>query len=178
MLRHADNIIARAVREHILHHFIGHHIGLTEELDEEHNTALLGVEMQFLGLDINVGGQDIVQHHILDKGALVVLFIVQILDVGKRNGKQAGNHIRLGVLAFHKSDILALGSVGQRAVGTATGYDHVGGIRHLIPDALTNLPNLDKLGTGDNHAGLVDYADDPTANGILHLVDDTLKQSV
>ena len=73
---------------------------------------------------------------------------------------------------FSKSDILALGSVGQRAVGATTGHDHVGGIRHLIPDALTNLPNLDKLGTRDNHAGLVDYADDPTANGILHLVDD------
>ena len=73
-LANADYIIARLVREHILKHFKWHHIGFSVELDKQHYAIFLGIEMQFLGLDINIARQDIVKDDIFDKRTLVVLW--------------------------------------------------------------------------------------------------------
>ena len=49
MLAHADYVVTGLVGEHILQHFKGHHLGLSEELDQEYHSGLLGVEVKLLG---------------------------------------------------------------------------------------------------------------------------------
>ena len=177
MLAYGDHVVLGLIREHVLQHFKGHHIGLAVELDQEDDSALLGVEVQLLGLDIDIAGQNIVQDDILDKGTLVILLIVQILDIAKRNGQQLGHLFSHLVLTLNEYNVLCLGTAADRTVSITGGGHHVGGISKLIANALLDLADLDKLGASNNDAVFVNDADH-AIDRILHLVNHTLEQSV
>ena len=85
VLTNRDHVILGLIREHVLQHLKGHHIGLAVELDQEDDSALLGVEVQLLGLDVNIAGENVVENDVLDERALVVLFVVEALDISEED---------------------------------------------------------------------------------------------
>ena len=85
MLTYADNVVLGLVGEHVLEHLEGHNVCLAEKLDEEYYSRLLCSEMELLGFNINVAGENVVKNDILDEESLVVFLVVEILDVGERN---------------------------------------------------------------------------------------------
>ena len=44
--------------------------------------------MQLTGLGVDIAGQDVVQHHVLDEVGFVELFIVVLLDALQTDGEQ------------------------------------------------------------------------------------------
>ncbi len=177
LLPGGDDVVLVLVREDILDHVKGQHVGLGVELDQEYHPGLLGVEAQLLGLDVDVAGENVVQDDVFDEGALVVLFIVQILDVGKGYGQHRRDLFRELVLPFDEYDILPLGTGADGLVGVAAGGNSVGGVGQLIPHALSHFSDFNKLAACDDDAVVIDHADH-AVHSISHLVNDSLKQTI
>ena len=133
--------------------------------------------MQFARLGIDVAGQDVVQHHILDEVGLVELFVVILLDAlqadGQHGCKPAGNL----VVAFHEHSIIVVLGAGELLVGVAIVDKAVACGQTLRHKALAHLADQVQLRAGNNSAGLIHHADHPV-DRVFHLVDHALKYSI
>ena len=174
MLAHADDIILGFVREHILQHFKGHHVGLAVKFNQKHNPHFLGVEMQFLTLDIDIAGKDVIQNDVFDERALVVFFIVKVLDVAQRNGQHFGHFVGHFVFTLDKDNVLRFVSAGERTIGIAAADDAFAGEGKFVTDTLTHFADPNQFGAGNDNAVFIDDTDD-AVDRVLHLVDHTLE---
>ena len=52
----------------------------------EHHAGNIGGKVQLTGLGVDIAGQDVVQHHVLDEVGFVELFIVVLLDALQADG--------------------------------------------------------------------------------------------
>ena len=165
------------VGEHVLRDLVGQHVGLAAELDKEDHTALLRVEAELLALDVNITLQNVVENDIFDEGALVILFIIQVFDIGKRNGNERRGACRRLVVALHKHDLIEFGALTDCPVCIPVQHDRVARIGHLLANADARLADLGKLTASDHNAALIDHADH-TVGCVPHLMDHTLIQSI
>ena len=177
VLANADNVVLALIGEHILEHFKGHYVGLTEELDKENDSALLVAEMKLLGFNIDIAGKDVVENDILDEESLIVLFVVKVLDIAERYSQKLTHLLSHLILALHEYDVLVLGANRERTVGITAGNGNIGRIGKLVANTLLDLTDLYKISTRDNYAILINNTDH-TVNRGLHLMNYVLKQSV
>ena len=90
-----NDVILVLVRENVLNHIEGENIGLGVELNQEDHAGFFRVEAKFLRLDVDVAGENVVENDVLDERTLIVLFIVEILDVGERHCENGGDLFRV-----------------------------------------------------------------------------------
>ena len=173
-LANADDIIARLVREHILKHLKGHHVGLAAEFDKQHDAIFLGVEVKLLGLDVNIARQDIVKDDILDKRALVIFLVVKLLYVGKRDRQHLGQHLSHFILALNENGVFGFHIIADRTVGIAALAYHIRRVKQIVAQTGHKLSYSHKLRTGNNVIGFINYSY-CAVNGIFHLMNYTLK---
>ena len=133
--------------------------------------------MQLPRLGKNIAGQNIIQNNILDEIAAVILFIVVLLDAGERDAEHpahlggqiigAGNEHR--VFGFH------LGAKGF--VGDAVAHKQFAVFPKIDRQKVVRLADLGQVAAGNDGGAFVDHADH-TVNGVPHLIDQSLEQSV
>ena len=152
-------------------------VGFAQEFDQENNTQLVSIEVQLLGFDVDIAGQNIIQDDILYKRALVILFIIEIFDIAERDSQKFGHLLCHLIFTLNEYDIIGLGPVGHRAIGIAATGDNITGIAKLITYTLTDLTNFNKLRARDDNTVFI-YNADNAINRIFHLVNNTLKQPI
>ena len=133
--------------------------------------------MELVALQVDVPGQDVVQDHVLDEVPPVVLLVVVLLDAVEGHRQNAHEFLGLGVVAGHEDGIFRTGPVAEGFVGVLGGLQHLGVREHLGGCLLAHLADLAQLAAGDNDGGLIDHADG-AVDGIPHLMDDPLEQSI
>ena len=96
---------------------------------------------------ISIAEKDlIIQNDILDKGSLIVFFVVEIFDVAERDRKQLGHLLCHLVLALNEYDIFVLLTYTHISVGIALEYHKIGRERKMykLPAMAFELDGLDK----------------------------------
>ena len=172
-----DDEILVLVREQVLQHVVGGDIILLGDLDQHAHPAHVKVEVQLMGFQIDVPGQDVVQDHVLDEVAPVVFLVVVLLDVIQRHGQDAHELGGLRVGALHEHGILRPGLSPEGLEGVPPGEEDLAVGELLRGDPLADLPNPPQLTAGNDHRRLVNDAQRPV-DGIPHLMDDPLKQTI
>ena len=88
------------------HHVVSGDVAAAGDADDEHHPGDVGGEVQLTGLGVDVAGQDVVQHHVLDKVGFVELLVVILLDALQADGQHSGKLARSLVRTFHKNGII------------------------------------------------------------------------
>ena len=133
--------------------------------------------MQLSGFNVNVAGQDVVQHNAFNEVVAVVLFIVVLLDAGKGNGEDgsvAGSHL---VGAFHENGVIRLDVGPEGFVGVAVPDENVVGVAKIRRIVVTAGPDLRQIAAGDDGRRFIDHADH-TVDGVPHLMDNALEKTI
>ena len=133
--------------------------------------------MQLTGLGIDIAGQDIIQHHILDEVGLVELLIVVLLDALQADGQHSGKLTSRLVHTLHEHCIIVMLGAGELLVGVAIAHKAVPCGQALRHKAVTYFPDQVQFRAGNDSAGLIHHADHPV-DRIFHLVDHALKYSI
>ena len=133
--------------------------------------------MKLLALYVNVAGENIVKDYILDKRALVVLFIVKALEIIESNREQKRSLFRRLVLTFNENKILRLRLTSYCAIGIAVIGENSRGVGVFITHVLSGLADSAELTAGNDNAVFIDYTDN-AVDRVLHLMYYPLKQSV
>ena len=172
----AEHKVLLLVGEHILQHIHRRHVGTADLTNQKHGPLYIGGKMQFLGPDVNIARQNVVGDDVLDKGALVVLFLIIGLGAVERHiGHDAQASGRL-VVAVGKHGVIKIRTpAGQRFERLLIHNDN--GVRRTVELDDCVRPFLPDHGsiTARNHITIrVDDADH-AIGGILHLDDDALK---
>ena len=174
-----DHKVALSVREDGLYGIHHCQIRCSHLPEQEHCPICLGGKMQFLCPDINVAQHDIVGDDVLDKGGLVVLFLIIGLGAVEGNRRHGADQLCLLVLAGDKDSVVKLGAPA------AEGLERLaGGHCHFISGAVNGLhnsgpvlPNTGQIIAGNDDTVFVNDANDPICT-LLHLKDNTLEHTV
>ena len=116
----ADNVILVLFGEHILHYVIGHNVGKLGEANEEYGAGNIAVKAKFLCFDINITGENVIQDDVFDKAGFVILFVINCLDVVKRNCKNGSDLVGCLVISLNHNNIFKLCMGADGTVGVVT----------------------------------------------------------
>ena len=75
--------------------------------------------MQLSRLQVDIAGKDVVQNDVLDEVGTVILFVIILLDAGKRNAQQLGVLLGIFISTLYKYSIVVLGAAAKGFVGVA-----------------------------------------------------------
>ena len=165
------------VREQILHHVVRGNIGLVRHFDEHADAADIRVEAQLAALQINVAGQDVIEDNVFDEIAAVILFIVILLDAVQRNSQKADIFCGFRVVAGDEHCVFRARAAAEGFICVVAGNKCSLRCNVFRRYGFRYFADLAELAARDNHGGLVDDAD-RAVNGITHLMNDALKQSI
>ena len=165
------------VREQAADHIVSGDVAAGGHAHNEHHAGNIGGKVQLTGLGVDIAGQDVVQHHVLDEVGFVELFIVVLLDALQADGEQGRKLARSLVRAFHKHGIVVMLCAGELLIGVAIPHKAVTGRQALCHKALAHLSDQVQLRAGDHSAGLIHHTDH-TIDGVFHLVDHALEYSI
>ena len=98
--------------------------------------------MQLPGFDINIAGENVVQHHVLHKVIAVVLFVVILLNGGQGDGQKLGILGSAFVGSFYKHGVIRLDVGTERLIGIAVPDKGVVGITQIQGDELVGQPHF------------------------------------
>ena len=120
--------------------------------DKEDCARCVGGEMQLLGSDINIAGQNVIHDNILDKGATVMLLLIEGLGIIQRNvSHSAGGSCSVIGAGAEDRIFKVIGAVNDRLEGTLTeGGNAVAGTGDLPGCILPAFAQQRSIGTG-NH---------------------------
>ena len=164
-----EDEILLLVREQTADHIVGGNVVGTGDADQKHHPLHVRDKMQFPGLGINIAGQNIVQHHILDEIGLVELFIVILLDALQTDGQHGSKLFCRLVRPFHKDSVIVVLGTRKLVVSAAIAHEGIAGGQTLCRESLAHLADLAQLGTGNDRTGLV-HDTNHTVHCVLHLV--------
>ena len=133
--------------------------------------------MQLSGLGVDIAGQDVVQHHILDEVGLVELFIVILLDALQADGQHRRELTGGLVRALHEDSIVVVLGAGELLIGVAIPHKTVARCQALRHKAFAHFSDQVQLRAGDHCTGLIHHADH-TVDCVFHLVDHALEYSI
>ena len=175
----AQNEVLELIREHTAQHIHRRHIPVAHLPDQEHGPGGIGGEMQFLGPDVDVTGEDVVHDDVLDEGAPVMLVLVIILGVAQ--GHIGGDAHTPGQVVLAGAEHGVLDIVG----GAHHGLEGLLGIDDGIFEAGADLdgrigPALTQqghIGTGHHAAFRIHHAEN-TIRCILQLNDHALENTI
>ena len=172
-----NDVILVLVRENVLNHIEGENIGLGVELNQEDHAGFFRVEAKFLRLDVDVAGENVVENDVLDERTLIVLFIVEILDVGERHCENGGDLFRVLVFPFDEYDVFPLGAGADRLIGISAGGNGIRSVCEFVPNSLSHFANFHKFAARNDDAVIVHDADN-AVNSIPHLMNYSLKKTI
>ena len=158
-------------------HIVGRDIAAAGNTHDEHHAGNIGGKVQLAGLGVDIAGQDVVQHHVLDKVGLIKLFVVVLLDALQADGQHGGKLTSRLVHAFHEYCIIIMLGAGELLIGVAIAHKAVACGQTLRHETLAHLADQVQLRAGNDSAGLIHHADHPV-DRIFHLVDHALKYSI
>ena len=167
-----------AVGEHVLNHVHRGNLRRAHLADQEDSPLGLRGKVELLGPDIDVTQQNVVGDDALDKGGLVVLFLIVGLGAVEGHGDHGADELSLVVAALDKGGVVEVGTpVGQRFEGLVPVNDH-GGIVHIQggSGALPLFSDPGQLVAG-YHGSLVVHDANDAVRALLHLEHDALKNS-
>ena len=111
-----------------MHYIERYGITASGEPGEIYHARDLGIEVQLLGLDINIARQYIVEYDVLDEIGLVVFFIVQGFYARERYCEHSDNALRLIVGALDEHYVFNARVRADRTVGISVECHHIEGI--------------------------------------------------
>ena len=179
VVAHAQHEIILPVREHILHHVHGNGLGpVVHRADDKHAPGHLRRHMQLLGPHVDIADQDIIRDDVLNKGALIVLFL--IIDLGgvqghAGHGAHGASH---AVVAAGENRIVKVGAPAGHGLEGLALHGHAVALRrgdrlHIFGPLLADTG---ELAARDHRALGVDDADG-AVRGLLELQHNILKNS-
>ena len=177
-LADAENEVLLAVGEEILHNLNGAYLNLLLLANEENSTGSMNVNVQLLGTDIQVGQQGVIGDDILDKGGLIVLFLIVSLGFAECDGCQHADAAGLLVGALYKNGVIIVGIPASKEFEGACIADY--GLLLCIGDDRCGATQM-----GTYHGQLIasyyitfriNYTDN-SIGSLLHLDNDALKNS-
>ena len=145
--------------------------------NQQHNTLHVGDEVQFPRLGVDIAGQDVVEHDVLDEVRLIEFFVVILLDALQADGQHSGELLSRGVGALDKDSIVVVLCVGELVIGIAITHKSIPGSLTHGCNALTHFADLPQFRAGNDGAGLINDADN-TIHCVFHLVDHILEYPV
>ena len=157
-----------------MHDIISRDIGTGGDPDQQNDAVDVVVEAQLPRFQINIAGQDIVENHVLDKIAPVVLLIVILLDAGQRHRQQRRKFGGLLVGTLDKQDMLGTGTGPKRLIGIPTLDEKLLRREGLSRHGVGHFADSPKITAGDNGQRFIDHTDGPV-DRFPHLMHDTLK---
>ena len=177
VLADVEHEVLLLIGEQAAYDVVGGNVRARGNADEQHHAGHVRCEMQLARLGIDIAGQDIVQHHILDKVRLVELFVVVLLDVLQADGQQ--RRIAQGGLvgSLHQNGIIVALVRTEQMIGVAVPHERVAGCQPVGRDAVPHLADAVQVRTGDDGARFIDNAHH-AVDRIFHLIDNALKNSV
>lgn len=93
-LADVEHKVLLLIREQAADHIISRDVAAGSHAHDEHHAGNVGGKVQLAGLGVDIAGQDVVQHHVLDEVGLVELFVMILLDAlqadGQHGSKLAG----------------------------------------------------------------------------------------
>ena len=166
------------VREKPSDHFHRGHIGIIHLANQQHDPGLVGDEVQLLGADIHVAGQNVIGNDVLDEGGLVVLFLEIVFRLVEGNGGHRADRAGNSVSSLHKRRVIQLGILHCQGTEAAVfrGNRAVCLLQVIGVEVIQTRADHGKL-TGRNHKALIVYNTDGTVNRILHLNNHILEYS-
>ena len=170
-LAHAENKVVLPVREQALDHIHRHGFQpLINRPDDKYTPAHLHRHMQLLGAHVNIADEDIVRNNILNKRALVVLFLIVGLGRVQGHAGHGAHSAAHAVVPTGKHGVVKVTTpAGQRLEGLALD-GHTVAISQLDSLHILSplLANPGELAAGDDAAFGIHNANDPI-RGLLKL---------
>ena len=165
------------VREKTADDIVGGNIVAGGHANQQHNTLHVGDEVQLPRLGVDIAGQDVVEHDVLDEVRLIEFFVVILLDALQADGQHGGELLSCGVGALDKDSIVVVLCVGELVIGIAITHKSIPGSLTHGCNALTHFADLPQFRAGNDGAGLINDADN-TIHCVFHLVDHILEYPV
>ncbi len=165
------------VREEILYHVVGGNIVRGNYVHKEHHSVYIRVKMKFTGFYSDISGQNVVENDVLDEVVSVVFFVIVLLNAGKRNSDYRSVFCRRFVGAFHENHIIGSYMDTKRFVSVSVLGIGVVSLIKFNGKKLVCGAYFGQITASDDSCIFVDNTDN-SVDCVLHLVHDTLKQSV
>jgi len=176
-LADVEHKVLLLVREQAADHIISRDVAAGSHAHDEHHAGNVGGKVQLAGLGVDIAGQDVVQHHVLDEVGLVELFVMILLDALQADGQHGGKLAGRLVGTFHEHRVIVVLCAGELLVGVAIAHKAVPCGQALRHKAVAHFPDQVQFRAGNDSAGLIHHADHPV-DRIFHLVDHALKYSI
>ena len=146
--------------------------------DEEHRTRHVGDEVQLLGADVNIAGQDVVGDDVLDERALVVLFLVVDLGAVERDVGHDAQAVRQLVVTLGEHGVVKVRApVDERLEGLMIDcYDRIRRAVQADDRLRPFFADHGCVAARNDVAVRVDHADH-TVGGLFHLNDHALEHT-
>ena len=179
VIAHAEDKVVLPVREHILHHVHGNGLGpIVHRADDKDAAGHLCRHMQLLGTHVDVTDEDVIRDDVLDKGALVVLFLVVDLGGVQRHAGHGAYGASHAVVSAGENRIIKVGSPAGHGLEGLALHGHAVAFRrrdglHIFGPLFTDTG---ELAARDHRALGVDDADGAVC-GLLELQHNVLKNS-
>ncbi len=130
--------------------------------------------MQLARLKADITRQNVVENNILDKVVPVVLFVIILLNTGKRNSDNARVLRSRLVGTLHKHRVIGLDMNTKRLIGISVADKHLVRIPQLNGEEVVSPAHSGKIAARDDGSVFVNNADN-SVDCVLHLMDDSLK---
>ena len=171
--------ILHLVREHGGQHVHRRHITVAHLTDQEHRPGRVRGKVQLLGPDVNIAGQDVVHDNILDKGAPVVLFLIEGLGVVQGNEGHLAEASGSLIVAGAEHGVLKVVGVAHNGLEgfLRKGNDALGGVANLQRGIRPALTKHRHIGAGNHAAFRINHTEHAVGN-IPQLDDNALKNTI
>ena len=176
-LAHGEHKVVLTIREAVLHMLQNGDVVPVELAHQQNGAGHVRGEVQLLGADIHVAGENVVADDILYKGGLVVLFLEVRAGLVHADGGENADAARNRVRAGDEDGVLkARRAAGENFIGALRGGEQR--LLRLRHGGEILQPRADggKLAARNHKALLVHDADD-AVRGFFHLNDYALENS-
>ena len=177
VLCNVEHEVLVLIGEQVLDNIISRNIVGGDNVDEEHNSADVGIEVQLTRFQADIAGKDIIEDDVLYKVVSVILFIVVLLDAGKRDCDNACILCGRLVRALYEYCVIRLNMNAERLVGIAVADEYFVRIAKLDGEEVVSAAHSCEITAGNDGAVFIDNTDNAVYR-ILHLMNNTLEQSV
>ena len=175
--RNGKDKILVLVREQVLDDIISRNIVGGYNPNQQDNPADFRIKMQFSCLDDNIARQDVVQNHILDEVVAVIFFIIILLDVKQCNRQNVGILCSCIIYALYEYRIFRLIRRAERLICISVPDKNIMDITQIQRNEFIGGADFRQIAASNNGCTIIHNADS-RINGIPHLMDKPLKQSI
>ena len=152
---------------------------MTHLPDQEYSTGCVSREVQLLGTDVNITGQNIVHDDVLNKGSPVMLFLIEDLGIVQGDICQLTEASGCIIITGAEHGILVIIGIANNSLKTLLpeGHNAFSGTAYPQGGIGPPLTQQGNIGTGDHTALGIDDTKGAVRN-LFQLDDHALKNTV